>query len=314
MRTLVRRLAASIVTVVLASAFVFLGVQALPGDVASQLLGQDATPDAVATLREQLGLDQPAWQRYLDWLGGLVQGDLGTSLVTGTGVGEQVWPALRNTALIAVVAIVVGITASLVLGVLAGLYRDRWPDGIISGVSLVGMSVPEFVVATVLVLLFAIVWPVFPAVVLEGRDATVAELLPAVWLPAAALGIAMAAYIVRMARSATIDVMASEFVQTAELKGLSRRRVVLRHALPSALLPTLNVIALNVAWLFGGVVVVENVINYPGIGTLMLQSVSTRDLPVLQAIAVISAVVYVLCNLAADLAALALDPRQRKGF
>lgn len=306
-----RRLASAVGTLFLSSVLVFLAVQALPGDVATQILGKDATPDAVAALREQLGLDRPAWERYLDWIKGALHGDFGTSLVSGKGVGGQVALYLGNSALIAVVTVLFAVTGSLVLGVLAGLYRDRWPDHLISTVSLVGMSVPEFVVATVLVLVFSVALPWFPAVVLYGPEASVGQLLPAVWLPALALAVVMAAYIVRMARTSVIDVMAGEYVTTARLKGLSTWRIVTRHALPSALLPTLHVIALNVAWLAGGVAVVENVFNYPGIGKLMLSSVQNRDLPVIQAIALVSAVIYVVCNLAADLGAMALNPRLR---
>ena len=306
-----RRLGIAVLTVVLASLFVFLAVQALPGDVAQQLLGQNATPDAVKQLRESLGLDQNVWLRYLQWLGGAVHGDFGTSLVSGEPVAPTLFTAFRNSMLIAVPAMVVGVTVSLTLGVVAGVRRGRPSDRVISIVSLVVMSVPEFMVATVLVLLFAIGLPLFPAVVLRGSDATVAELLPTIWLPIIVLTLAMAAYIVRTARSSTIVVMASEFVTTAELKGLTTRRVVWKHAVPSALLPTLNVVALNVAWLLGGVVVVENVFNYPGMGKLMLESVFNRDLPTIEAIALLSAVVYVVCNLAADLVALALDPKLR---
>lgn len=308
---LARRIAAALGTLLLASVLVFLAVQALPGDVATQVLGKDATPDAVATLRGQLGLDRPAWERYADWVGGTLHGDFGTSLVSGKAVGSEVSMYLGNSALIALTTILFAVTGSIVLGVLAGLYRDRWPDHVISTVSLVGMSVPEFVVATVLVLCFSIALPWFPAVVLYGPEASVGQLLPAVWLPALALATVMAAYIVRMARTSVIDVMASEYVTTARLKGLSTWRVVTRHALPGALLPTLHVIALNVAWLAGGVAVVENVFNYPGIGKLMLTSVQNRDLPVIQAIALVSAVVYVACNLAADLGAMALNPKLR---
>ncbi|MGP4011639.1 ABC transporter permease [Streptomyces sp. 4N124] len=308
---LARRIAAAFGTLLLSSVLVFLAVQALPGDVATQVLGKDATPDAVAALRKQLGLDQPAWERYADWIAGAVHGDFGTSLVAGGSVGGEVSSYLANSALIALVTVLFAVTGSIVLGILAGLYRDRWPDHVISTVSLVGMSVPEFVVATVLVLCFSIALPWFPAVVLYGPDATVGQLLPAVWLPALALAVVLAAYIIRMARTSVIDVMASEYVTTARLKGLSTWRVVTRHALPSALLPTLHVIALNVAWLAGGVAVVENVFNYPGIGKLMLSSVQNRDLPVIQAIALISAVVYVVCNLAADLGAMALNPKLR---
>jgi peptide/nickel transport system permease protein len=306
-----RRVGIALLTVVLASLFVFLAVQALPGDVAQQLLGQNATPDAVKQLRETLGLDQNVWLRYLQWLGGAVHGDFGTSLVSGEPVAPTLFTAFRNSMLIAVPAMLVGVTVSLTLGVIAGVRRGRPSDRVISIVSLVVMSVPEFMVATVLVLLFAIGLPVFPAVVLRGSDATVAELLPTIWLPIIVLTLAMAAYIVRTARSSTIDVMASEFVTTAELKGLTMRRVVWKHAVPSALLPTLNVVALNVAWLLGGVVVVENVFNYPGMGKLMLESVFNRDLPTIEAIALLSALIYVVCNLAADLVALALDPKLR---
>lgn len=306
-----RRLASAVGTLFLSSLLVFLAVQALPGDVATQILGKDATPDAVAALRERLGLDRPAWERYFDWIKGALHGDLGTSLVSGKGVGGQVALYLGNSALIAAVTVLFAVTGSLVLGVVAGLYRDRWPDHLISGVSLVGMSVPEFVVATVLVLCFSIALPWFPAIVLYGPEASVGQLLPAVWLPALALAVVMAAYIVRMARTSVIDVMASEYVTTARLKGLSTWRIVTRHALPGALLPTLHVIALNVAWLAGGVAVVENVFNYPGIGKLMLSAVQNRDLPVIQAVALVSAVIYVICNLAADLGAMTLDPRLR---
>ncbi|MDP9737047.1 ABC transporter permease [Curtobacterium sp. 260] len=306
-----RRLGIAVLTVVLASLFVFLAVQALPGDVAQQLLGQNATPEAVQQLRATLGLDENVWLRYLQWLAGAAHGDFGTSLVSGEPVAPTLLTAFRNSMLIALPAMLVGVTLSLALGVLAGVRRGRATDRVVSTVSLLVMSVPEFMVATVLVLLFAIGLPVFPAVVLRGSDATVAALLPTVWLPIVVLTLAMAAYILRTARSSTIDVMTSEFVTTAELKGLTMRRVVWKHALPSALLPTLNVIALNVAWLLGGVVVVENVFNYPGMGKLMLESVSNRDLPTIEAIALLSALVYVVCNLAADLVALALDPKLR---
>lgn len=310
---LTRRLLSAAGTVLLASVLVFAAVQLLPGDVATQVLGQDATPEAVAALRDQLDLNRPAVLRFAEWLAGAVRGDFGTSLVSGEPVADALWLHLRNTLLIAAATVAVAVTSSIVLGVVAGLYRDRWPDTLISSLTLAGMSVPEFVVATLLVMALSISVPVLPAVVLDEASAPVADLLPAVVLPTIALSVVMTAYIVRMTRTSVIDVMASEFVTTARLKGLGAWRVVVRHALPSALLPTLNVIAMNVAWLVGGVVVVENVFDYPGIGKLMLESVHSRDLPVLQAVAVVGAAVYVLCNLAADLAAMALNPRLRTG-
>lgn len=314
MKTLVlalRRTLIAVVTVLLASLLVFLAVQALPGDVAQQLLGQDATEEALTTLREQLGLNTPVWLRYLEWLGGAATGDFGTSLVSGEAVGPALWVAFRNTMLIAIPSMLFGITLSLLLGVVSGVRRGRGADTAISMTSLVVMSIPEFMLATILVLLFSITIPLFPAVVLIGPEATVGELLPTVWLPVIALTLAMGAYILRTMRSSTIDVMASEFVTTARLKGLTGSRIIWHHAIPSALLPVLNVIALNIAWLLGGVVVIETIFNYPGMGKMMIEAVYYRDLPVIEAIALVSAAVYVVCNLAADLTALALDPRLR---
>lgn len=310
-RAILLRLASAVATLFLAAFFVFFAVQALPGDVAQQLLGQNATPDAVAALREKLGLDTNVWGRFVSWVGHAVTGDFGTSLVSGESVSREVWTAFSHTLLLAVPAIVVGILLTLVLGVVAGSRRGTASDSTISVLALVAMSIPEFVIATVLVLIFAIALPLFPAVVLGGRAADLSELVPAAVLPALTLVISMAAYIVRAMRSSTIDGLASEYALTAELKGVPRRRVLWRHVVPSAILPVLPVISINVAWLLGGVVVVESVFNYPGLGKLMIDSVSTRDLPVLQAIAVLSALVYVSVNLLADLLSLVADPRQR---
>lgn len=311
LRLIGTRLATGLTTLFLAAFFVFFAVQALPGDVAEQLLGQNATPEAVETLRAQLGLDANVWARFAEWLGGAVTGDFGESLVSGGPVSATIWTAFLRTLLIAIPAILVGVTLSLLLGVWAAARRGTRTDSSISLLALIAMSIPEFVVATLLVLGLAILVPVFPAVVLGGPDAGFSELLPAAVLPALTLVISMAAYIVRAMRSSTIDGLSTEYATTATLKGVPRRRVLWRHVAPSALLPVLPVISINVAWLLGGVVVVESVFNYPGLGKLMIDSVSTRDLPVLQAIAVLSAVVYVSANLLADLLALAVDPRQR---
>lgn len=309
---ILRRLGTGLVTLLIASFLVYFATAALPGDVAQQLLGQDATEEALAAMREELGIDQSVWLGYLAWLGGILTGDFGTSLVSGEPVTEVVLGAFGNTLLIAVPAILIGITLSVTLGVIAAVRRGRAADSGISLTTLVAMSIPEFVVATVLVMVFAIALPLFPAVVLPGSEAGAADLLPAIWLPIVTLVLAMAAYIVRATRSSTIDTMAGEFARTAELKGLRRRQVLARHVVPNALLPVLPVIAINVAWLMGGVVVVETIFNYPGMGAVMIEAVSTRDLPVLQAIAIITAVVYVVANLMADLLSMWIDPRQRR--
>jgi peptide/nickel transport system permease protein len=310
-RLVLSRLAWAVVTILLSTVVVFAAIQSLPGDAATQILGQNATPQAVATLRHQLGLDMPATQRFVHWLGNAVTGNFGTSLVSGRAVGPEVGHALLNTFFLAGVTIVVGFTLACILGLVAGIFRDRWPDSVISTSSLVGMSVPEFIVATLLVLVFAIKIPIFPAVVTAGDNATIGQLLPSMALPALALILVSAAYIIRMMRTSVIDVLETDFVRTARLKGVAPGRLILRHVVPSAILPTLNVIAMNVAWLIGGVVVVESIFNYPGMGTLMIHSVQSRDLPTILLITVLSAVTYVACNLLADLAAILLNPRLR---
>lgn len=311
-KLILRRLATGLITLLIASFLVYFATSALPGDVAKQLLGQDATDEALEAMREQLGIDQGVWIGYFGWLAGIFAGDFGTSLVSAEPVSEIVFGAFGNTLLIAIPAILLGVTVSVLLGVMAAVRRGRGTDNAISVTTLVAMSIPEFVVATVLVLIFAIAIPIFPAVVLSGSEAGLGELLPAIWLPILTLVLAMAAYIVRSTRSSTIDTMATEFARAAELKGLRRRDVLTRHVVPNALLPVLPVIAINIAWLMGGVVVVETIFNYPGMGALMIDAVSTRDLPVLQAIAIITAIVYVIANMAADLLSMWIDPRQRR--
>lgn len=310
-RLVLTRLLTGVITLFLTAFFVFFAVQALPGDVATQLLGQDATPDAVASLRAELGLDRNVWERFASWIGGVLTGDFGNSLVSGEPVAGTVFQAFGNTLLIAGPAIIVGVLGSILLGIWAASHRGKAIDSTVSLLALIGMSIPEFVVATVLVLIFAIAVPIFPAVVVEGPSAGLAELIPAAILPAITLIISMAAYIVRAMRSSTIDGLETEYATQAALKGVPRRAVLWRHVSPTAVLPVLPIASINVAWLLGGVVVVESIFNYPGLGKLMLDSVSTRDLPVLQAIAILSAMIYVLANLISDLLALAVNPKLR---
>jgi peptide/nickel transport system permease protein len=306
-----KRLALSLITLVLASVIIFVATEVLPGDVATSLLGKDATPASVAALRQELDLDRPPLERYGEWVGGAVRGDLGTSLTRNEPITEMIGPRLRNTLLLALVAIAIGVPLSIGLGIVAGLRRDSPWDFGIALATLVGISMPEFVIGTVLVMVFAIWIPLFPAVAVLGENAPLSEILPNVWLPAATLVIIMASYISRMVRTSLIDTMQSEYVEYARLKGVRSRRVVLWHALPSALLPTINVVGLTVAWLVGGVVVVETVFNYPGIGTLTVSAVQHHDLPLVQALGLLSAVAYILINLAADLLMLVVNPRLR---
>lgn len=308
-----RRISFSVITIVLVSLLIFATTEVLPGDVATAVLGKYATPASLAAMREQLDLNQPATTRYIHWTGGVVlHGDLGTSLATGQRISSIVAVRLRNTLLVAGFAALIGIPLALGLGIVAGLTRERWPDFLISAGSLVGMTVPEFVLGVLLVLLFATTWRLFPAVTMAPPNAPMSQLLPNVWLPAVTLATGMAAYIIRMTRTNLIDVMRSDFIQLATLKGISRHRVIVRHALPSALLPTINIVALNVGSLVAGAVVTESVFNYPGIGRLTVEAVQNRDLPLVQALGLLGGATFVAVNLGADLLMLALNPRIRR--
>lgn len=308
---ILRRLALGLVTVWLVSVIIFLGVEALPGDACTAVLERDAHGEALQKCREVMGLDTPALRRYLAWVGGVLQGDLGVSADGQESISHLVGYRVRNSLLLAAGALAVGIPLSLLLGTLAGLWRDRWVDILFSTGAILAMTIPEFVAATILILIFAIWLGWVPAIVLTPADAPPLEFFPEFILASTVLTMLMVAHIMRMVRSSVIEAMASDYVQMAILKGVPYWRIVFRHALPNALLPAINVIALTVAWLLGGVVVVEVVFNYPGLGRLLIDSISDRDLPVVQAITMIVAATYVGVNLAADILSLMLNPRLR---
>jgi peptide/nickel transport system permease protein len=226
-------------------------------------------------------------------------------------VSEVIGYQFRNTIVLALAAAIVGIPLAIFLGVVAGLARDKWPDIFVSTSSIVGMTLPGFVTATILIYIFAIRLEWFPAITMVATDASVGELLPNIVLPIITLTFIMVAHILRMVRTNMIDVMTSDYVQMARLKGVPEKRIVFRHALPNAMLPTINVVAITLAWLLGGVAVIETVFNYPGIGKLMINSITDRDFPTIQAIAIVLAIVYITVNLAADLLTLVLNPRLR---
>lgn len=308
---IIRRLLFALITLVLVSLIVFVAVEALPGDMAEAYLGRDATPESLAALRDEFDLNRPSYQRYISWLGGVVQGDLGDSLVRRSPITDVIGNRLRNTIVLAIAASIVGIPISILLGVFAGLTRDKWPDVVMSTIAIFGMTLPEFVTGTILIFIFAIRLNWFPAITAIPTDAPVSELLPNITLPVLTLTAVMVAHILRLVRTSMIDVMISDYVQMARLKGVPAWRIVFRHALPNAMLPTINIVALTIAWLLGGVVIIESVFNYPGIGTLMINAISDRDLALVQAIALILAAVYVFVNMIADLLTLLLNPRLR---
>jgi peptide/nickel transport system permease protein len=310
---IVRRILLSFVTLLLVSLIVFSILEILPGDVASRILGRDATPESLELLRTELGLDRPAAVRYLAWLGGLLTGDLGQSLVSSRPILEILAPRIFNTVLLSLYAFVLYLPLTVVPAVIQALNRDRACDHAFSVVTLVLLSMPDFLLATILLLAFVLWIPVLPAISLVDGSSSAMEYMKAMTLPAVTLAIVMAVYAVRMLRDSLIEVLDSDYVRMAELKGLPKARVLLRHALPNALVPTLNVTALNLAYLIGGVVVVERVFSYPGFGTLLVDSLQLRDLPVIEATVMIAALVYVAANLAADVAAILLNPRLRAG-
>jgi len=306
-----RRLVLAVVTLFIVSLIVFLGVEALPGDTATAYLGQSATPESLAALREEFGLNAPMHERYTSWLGGILKGDLGVSMVKRKSVSELIGNRFRNTVVLATAAALVGIPLAIILGVISGLTRDKWPDVAVSTTSIVGMTLPGFVTATVLIYIFAIRLEWFPAITLVPSDVPVVELLPNIVLPIVTLTLIMVAHILRLVRTNMIDVMLSDYVQMARLKGVPAKQIVFKHALPNAMLPTINVIALTLAWLLGGVAIIETVFNYPGIGKLMIGAITDRDLALVQGIAIILAVIYISLNLIADLLAMVLNPRLR---
>jgi peptide/nickel transport system permease protein len=312
-KLVIRRSLMSVVTLLLVSLIIFTMLEVLPGDVASRILGRDATPETLQQLRTQLGLDRPAPVRYLAWLGGLVTGDLGQSLASSRPVSEILAPRIFNTVLLSAYAFLIYLPLTVIPAIFQALHRDRAVDHGFSVITLVLLSVPDFLLATILLLSFVILIPLLPAISLVDASSSGWEYFRAMTLPALTLAIVMTVYAVRMLRDNLIEVLDSDYIRMAELKGLSRRWVLLRHALPNALVPTLNVTALNLAYLVGGVVVVEKVFSYPGFGSLLVDSLQLRDLPVVEATVMIAALVYVVANLIADVAAILLNPRLRTG-
>lgn len=306
-----RRLLFSLLVLLIISIVVFFVVQVLPGDVASMILGTDATPEDVATMREQLGLNRPALVRYLEWIGGVVRGDWGTSLRLNQPVGPLILSRMANSAVLAVVTLLIAVPVAIGLGVYAGLRQGKLPDRIIAVVTLIGTSLPEFVWGSLLIIVFSykLEW-LPPSSLMDPGDPLLTHVKVLV-MPVLTLTLVMLAYTSRMTRTSMIDVLERNFVRTARLKGIGERRVILRHALPNALLPTITIVAMNIGWLMGSLVVVETVFSYPGLGRMMVFAVTNRDVTILQMTVLITAAIYCLANLSADVLYALLNPRVR---
>lgn len=313
LKLVIMRVGMAAITLLLVSLIVFSILEILPGDVATRILGRDATPESLDVLRNELGLNRPALSRYLMWLGELLRGDLGRSLVSNRPVADILGMRIYNTMLLSLYAFLVYLPLTTVPALLQAIWRDRPIDHVFSIVTLILLSMPDFLLATILLFTFVVVIPVLPAMSLVDESSSAWDYFRAMTLPAVTLAIVMAVYAVRMLRDNLIEVLDSDYIRMAELKGLSAGRVLVRHALPNALSPTLNVTALNLAYLVGGVVVVERVFSYPGFGNLLVDSLQLRDLPVIESTVMIAALVYVLANLLADVTGILLNPRLRTG-
>lgn len=290
---------------------VFLITSIVPADPAQAILGQTATPESLAALRHTLGLDHPPVQRYFIWLGGLLHGDLGNSLSFQVPIGPLLKDKVQNSAILAGAAFIFTVPLALLLGIVAGLNKNRWPDSVISLATLAGVAQPEFVTGTFLVAIFATWLHWLPATATLDTSLGISATIESFILPVITLSLVLLAYIGRMTRTSVIDVMETDYIRTALLKGVPFRRVVIRHALRNALLPSITIIASNVGWLLGGIVVTESLFGYPGMGRLLLQAVQSRDVPLLQDITLLIALVFALSNLAADILYAVLNPRVR---
>jgi len=309
LRLIARRLGLGILTLIAISLLITLGVEALSGDVCTAMMGQMASEDKVAACHRALNLDRPVHMRYLEWLVNFAQGDMGKALTNHRDVVDVIGNRIGNTFFLAVSAALIAVPISLVLGILAALYRNSFFDRSISMITLSGISVPDFFIAYILMAILAVSYGFFPAISNIDETMTLSQRINASALPVLTLTLAVSAHMMRMTRASIVSLMASPYIEMAKLKGIRPGRIIVFHALPNAWSPIIQVIMLNLAWLVVGVVIVEVVFVYPGLGALMIDAVFLRDLPTVRATAMIFATVYVILNLLADILSLASNPR-----
>lgn len=316
LRTILQRLGLGIATLFVVSIIISLTIEMLPGDFARAVLGQSATPETVAAFQREIGLDRSPVVRYFNWIGGVLRGDFGESYASAGSlaghrrlVGEMIAPRLLNTLFLAGAAALIAVPLSLFLGVMAALHRNSFFDRAVNVVSLTSISSPEFFLAYILIMFLAVKFPIFVSLASITPSMPFLERLYAIALPTLTLVLVIVAHMMRMTRAAIINLLASPYIEMSRLKGARPMQIILRHALPNAWAPIANVIALNLAYLVVGVVVVEVVFTYPGIGQLMVDAVSKRDLPVVQGCALVFAGTYILLNLLADIVTIVSNPR-----
>ena len=310
-RLILTRIGLGLITLWVVSVVIFVLTQILPGDVASSVLGQNATPENLAAFRHELGLDQPALLRYFTWLTGVLHGDFGVALTNKQNIIEVLGPRFKNTLFLASYAALMALPLAVGFGILAAIREGRLTDRLANIVALLAISMPEFFVGYLLILNFTVNHEWFPSLATVSSDTPFGERIWSVTLPAITLTFLVTAHMLRMTRNSVLSTMSTAYVEMAFLKGLSRARVVTRHALPNAAAPIISVIALNLAYLVVGVVVVENVFTYPGIGQYMIDAVTKRDVPVIEACGIVFASVFITLNTIADVIAIVLNPRLR---
>lgn len=311
LKLVLNRLGLGIVTLFAASVLIFIGTEILPGDLASAILQNTATPETLAKMRADLGLNTPAYIRFFQWLFGALRGDFGTSLANGRDVLQQIAPRFANTMFLATYAAVVAVPLAIGLGLLAAIRQGGFFDRLVNVVTLMTISVPEYFLAYILIKYVAVQWGWFPSLASVSSDTSFFDRLYICFLPMLTLVLVIVAHMMRMTRASVLSVMASPYIEMAILKGLTKSRIVVRHALPNALAPIISVVALNLAYLIVGVVVVETVFVYPGLGQLMVDEVSKHDVPVVQACGLIFAATFILLNMTADILAILSNPRLR---
>jgi peptide/nickel transport system permease protein len=311
LKLIANRLGQGVVTLFAVSVLIFVCTQILPGDVASAVLGQGATPEALAAFRKELGLNSPAYVRYFSWLWGVMHGDLGVSMTNQRVIIDELLPRLNNTLFLAAYAALIAIPLSVGLGILAAINEGKLVDRASNILTLITISIPEFFIAYLMIIYFVVNLGWFPSLATVYPGISFGERVYITTLPAVALTMLVAAHMLRMTRSSVLSVMSSPYIEMAFLKGAKRTRVISRHALPNAAAPIITVIALNLAYLVVGVVVLEAVFVYPGIGQLMVDAVSKRDVPVIQACGLVFAMVFVVLNTLADIAIILVNPRLR---
>ena len=312
---ILRRIGLSLLILFLVSVLVFLATEVLPGDALDVFLTSDdlmtMKPEQIEALRRNFGLDKPAPVRFFHWLSGAVVGDFGVTFIDKTPVSEVIWDPLLNSLLLAVVITAIAVPVALAIGSSTGYYRGRRPDAIISSLAIIGYSIPDFVIGTLLIIFFAVWIPLFPALILVFADASIWELLKVSLMPAVTVIIGHVAHLSRLLRAGFIEAMNCEFIERARLSGVPENSIVFRHALPASVIPSLNSMALFIAGLLNGLIVIEKVFGYPGLGLQLIEAVDKREVHVVQAITFLGAVLVIGMNLLADLSIIILDPRVR---